>query len=91
VLTASVVELHPLRYTPAGVPALNLTLAHESQVQEAQALRQVQFEVASVVLGPLADTLAQQPVGSRGVFTGFMANRRNRKSLVFHIQQFSLE
>jgi primosomal replication protein N len=40
VLLACIAELDSLRYTPAGLPALNLQLQHESEIVEAGQTRQ---------------------------------------------------
>lgn len=77
-----------MRYTPAGVPALNLKLDHESQVQEAGGMRTVKLSVKAVAFGTLAERLAKQAIGSVWSFSGFLANARQGKSLVFHIQDF---
>jgi len=88
VLGAVVAQVQSLRYTPAGLPALDLRLEHESQLQEAGQDRQVRVEMKAVAFGALAETLARQPIGSRWTFTGFLATPRNGKHPVFHIQQF---
>ncbi len=77
-----------MRYTPAGLPALNLTLEHESQVQEAGQTRQVKVVVKSVAFESLAERLQKQAVGSKWRFKGFLASQRNGKGVVFHIQEF---
>lgn len=87
-LAAVITELAALRYTPAGVPALDLRLEHESRVQEAGQDRQVAASVKAVAFGVLAERLAQQAIGSRWKFQGFLASPRQGKSLVFHIQEF---
>ncbi len=89
VLTASIAELNALRYTPAGVPALDLRLEHESLHQEAGQDRQVKVSAKAVAFGALAERLARQAVGSSWKFNGFVATPRNGKNLVFHIQDFS--
>jgi len=78
-----------LRYTPAGLPALDLKLEHESMVPEAGQDRQVKASVKAVAFGALAERLAKQAIGSVWCFSGFVATPRNGKSLVFHIQEFS--
>ena len=88
-MTACIVEVKPLRYTPAGLPALDLTLEHESEVTEAGSKRQVKASIRAVALGPLAEQVARQAIGSHLKFTGFLGGRRNSTSLVFHIQEFS--
>ncbi|SFE72180.1 restart primosome assembly protein PriB [Paracidovorax wautersii] len=75
-----------MRYTPAGLPALDLRLEHESQQQEAGAQREVRAAVKAVAFGALAERLARQALGSRWKFQGFLATPRNGKGLVFHIQ-----
>jgi primosomal replication protein N len=89
VLTACIAELEAQRYTPAGLPALNLTLEHESEVQEAGQARQVKLVMKAVAFGTLAERIAKQAVGSPWRFDGFMASGRNGKGVVFHIQEFS--
>jgi primosomal replication protein N len=80
--------VEPLRYTPAGIPALNLRLEHESEIVQAGQTRQVKASVKSVALGSVAERLVNQAVGSQWRFTGFLATPRNGKNVVFHIQDF---
>jgi len=87
-LTASVVELQPLRYTPAGVAALELMLEHESEVLEAGQARRVMFQTRAIALGETAHLLADVPLGARLELEGFLAAARKGSSrLVLHIQQ----
>ena len=88
VLTACIVEASALRYTPAGIPALDLRLEHESQVEEAGQARQVKASVKAIALGALAGRLVQQPLGSNWQFNGFLATPRNGKHVTLHIQNF---
>jgi primosomal replication protein N len=88
-LSAVVVQVQSLRYTPAGLPALNLVLEHESTVTELDTPRTVKLQLKALALGALAETLARQGFESAGHFTGFLANARNGKGTVFHIQDFS--
>ncbi|WP_370679569.1 primosomal replication protein N [Comamonas sp. GB3 AK4-5] len=85
-LTACIAEVQPLRYTPAGLPALDLRLDHESQQQEAGTARKVVATVKAVAFGALAERLARQAPGSSWKFQGFLATPRNSKSVVLHIQ-----
>ena len=87
-LSASIVELHALRYTPAGLPALDFRLEHESSVQEAGLTRQVKASVKAVAIGAVAERVQRQPIGSVWRFSGFLATPRNRKSVVLHVQEF---
>jgi len=88
VLNACIVEVSAKRYTPAGLPALDLRLEHESEVQEAGQKRQVKATVKTVALGSLAERIAQLPLCSLWQFSGFLASPRNSKNVVFHIQDF---
>jgi primosomal replication protein N len=88
VLKACIAEAEALRYTPAGLPALNLRLEHESELVEAGQSRQVKAAVKAVAFGALAERLVAQAIGSCWRFSGFLATPRNGKNLVFHIQEF---
>jgi primosomal replication protein N len=44
--------------------------------------------VKAVAFGTLAERLAKQVIGSVWRFNGFLANARQGKSVVFHIQDF---
>jgi len=88
VLTACIAEASALRYTPAGLPALDVRLEHESEVLEAGKPRQVKVAVKAVAFGTLAETLGKQAIGSTWTFAGFLATPRNGKHPVLHIQQF---
>ncbi|WP_313298187.1 primosomal replication protein N [Diaphorobacter sp.] len=85
-LTACIAEVQALRYTPAGLPALDLRLEHESVQQEAGTERQVKAAIKAVAFGALAERLARQALGSNWEFQGFLASPRNGKGVVFHIQ-----
>ena len=86
VLTACIDELQALRYTPAGLPALDLRLVHESSQLEAGSARKVSAAVKAVAFGALAERLARQAPGSSWKFQGFLATPRNSKTVVLHIQ-----
>ena len=89
-LTASVLEIKPLRYTPAGVPVTEMVLAHESSVMEAGAQRHVQLSIAAVALGDVGLLAAQTPLGVLLNIEGFLAPvRKGAGKLVLHIQHVS--
>ncbi|MBW8722211.1 MAG: primosomal replication protein N [Polaromonas sp.] len=85
-LTACIAEASPLRYTPAGIPAANFVLEHESEVVEAGVARQVKLTVRAVAFGALAEQSVKFPLGKPFRFTGFLINARTSKGVVFHIQ-----
>ena len=87
-LTACIAEVKALRYTPAGLPALDLKLEHESTITEVGQERQVKLAVKAVALGTVAEKLGIQPIGSSWQFRGFLGTPRNGKSVVLHIQEF---
>ena len=88
ILSARIAEAQALRYTPAGLPALDLRLEHESETLEAGTQRQVRVEIRAVAFGTDAETLARQAIGSGLRFTGFLAAPRHGKHPVLHIQSF---
>ena len=53
-ITAQIIERKALRYTPAGLPALDLVLQHESEVTEAQLSRKVKLDIKAVAIGEIA-------------------------------------
>ena len=87
-LTAAIAAAKPLRYTPAGVPALDLSLEHVSTPVELGSPRTVNLVLGAVAFGSMAERLAVQSIGSSWKFLGFLANARQGKSVVFHIQEF---
>jgi primosomal replication protein N len=89
-LTASLQEIKTLRHTPAGVPVIEMTLAHESDVREAGHVRRVEMNISAVALGEMALLLIDTPLGCRLEVEGFLAAlRRGSPRLVLHIQQAS--
>jgi len=83
------VQVQSLRYTPAGIPAINIVLEHESQQVELDTPRLVKLQLRAVAFGAQAEILARQGLDSVCEFHGFLANARNGKGVVFHIQDFS--
>ena len=88
VLTACVAELGALRFTPAGLPAVDVRLEHESTIVEAGQSRQVKAAIKAVAFGAVAERLARQALGSLWRFQGFLATPGNGKHPVLHIQDF---
>jgi len=77
-----------MRYTPAGLPALDMRLEHGSDVQEAGQTRQAKANLKAVALGSVAERLVQLPMGQEFKFTGFISSPRNSKQIIFHVQDF---
>jgi primosomal replication protein N len=81
------VALEPIRYTPAGIPLLGLTLKHISEVMEADMKRRAECEVNAVVMGKLASSPLS--VGDHIQASGFLANRSAKSTqLILHITEF---
>ncbi len=91
-LSGCLVEKKAKRYTPAGLPVVELTLAHESQVEEAASQRIVQFEVRVKAVGQVAERIEAVQIGSNVQASGFLAPARQQsKQLIFHLTEFELE
>lgn len=91
VITGQVQQLEPLRYTPAGVAVLSLTLTHQSEVTYDEFQRQLVFDLEVRAVGQLAKTLADIAIGSHLKCQGFFAPKHKASNfLVLHIQQFEL-
>jgi len=89
VLQAEVVQIEPLRYTPAGIPLLNVILRHASEQVEAGMKRKVVCEVAAVMLGDLAKKDLKQ--GAQITARGFLAQRSLKSTqLVMHINHIEI-
>ncbi|GAA5234657.1 primosomal replication protein N [Verticiella sediminum] len=87
-LIASVLECQPLRYTPAGVPVLEMQLEHGGTVTEAGHDRQVELTITAIALGDLARMLASTPMGTTLRVEGFLApTRKGSSRLRLHLQQ----
>ena len=88
VLSAQLVERGAVRYTPAGLPACDFQLKHESQVTEAGQARKVSMEMRAVAIGEIAQRLVALEIGAAGTFAGFLTNQRNGRGAVLHVTEF---
>lgn len=85
-LTGQLLERGVLRYTPAGLPAIEFRLGHESEQIEAEKPRKVECEMACLALGPTALLLKDAAPGDTLALTGFVAARSVKsKSPVLHV------
>ena len=85
VLSARIAERAALRYTPAGLPALDLGLEHESQVTQEGQVRKVSMTLRALAIGSIVGAVADVPLGQARCFEGFLATSRNGRGLLFHI------
>lgn len=87
-LCATVLECQPMRYTPAGVPVVEMQLEHGSEVIEAGRPRRVEMVLPALAMGDLARMLANTPLGTVLQLQGFLApTRKGSSRLRLHLQQ----
>ena len=88
-LTGTLTAIDAVRYTPAGIPIVEIKVAHESTQSEAGRNRQVVIEVMALAAGEVARKLAASPLGARVRLDGFLAHKgKSRVQLVLHINEF---
>jgi primosomal replication protein N len=88
-LVARIDSISMLRYSPVGVPVLDFMLLHESTVVEANEPRKIQLEMKSIAIGSLAERVQGFELGSIWSFDGFLGSSKNKKSVVFHVQEIN--
>ena len=90
-LDATVAQRDELRFTPAGIPVLHLTLMHASTQPEAGGVRKVDCEMAAIAFADVARGLANVDTGTALRCEGFIARRyRTGTSVALHISRFDL-
>ncbi len=87
VLDGLVVERRALRYTPAGIPALDFVVAHESTQTETVTMavsggrqqgQRISLQLSAVAFGPLAAQINEASLDSRWTFEGHLAAKPAR-------------
>lgn len=89
---ASVIEKGALRYTPAGLPAIDVMLRHESQqapLAEESRPRTVAFEIRGRAIGAVAEALNGAALGTPRSLEGFLGGNRNGRGVVLHIERIA--
>jgi primosomal replication protein N len=90
-LDATLSERGDLRYTPAGIPALECVLRHASVQPEAGGERRVECELAAVAFGEPAKALSRVSPGTALRCKGFLARRyRTGITVALHVNEFEL-
>ena len=88
-LSGTLIAIDAVRYTPAGIPLVELKISHESSQIEAGRTRSVICELAAVAAGEGARKLAVSPLGARIQARGFLAHPgKSKVRLVLHINEF---
>jgi len=85
VLSARLIERGALRYTPAGLPALDFRLEHQSELSEDNQVRKVSLQVRAIAIGAITQALSALALGDAGTFAGFLSGTRNGRGLLFHV------
>jgi primosomal replication protein N len=91
VLSGEVVQLEPLRYTPAGLPLLSFVVRHVSEQIEAGTKRKVECEMAVMAIGDIANQAKQIQLTSQVKLAGFIAKRSLKSTqLVLHLNALEI-
>ncbi len=91
-LSAVVVERKAKRYTPAGLPVVEMLVQHQSAVQEAGLSRTIELFMSVKAIGTIAEQLELVPLGATLRCEGFLAPARQQsKRLNLHLTKFELE
>jgi primosomal replication protein N len=91
VLNGEVVQLEPLRFTPAGLPLLSFVVRHVSEQIEAGIKRQVECEMTVVAIGDIADKAKAVQAGNQVKLAGFIAKRSLKSTqLVLHLNALEI-
>lgn len=90
-LTGRLAATATLRHTPAGLPTVQLRIAHVSQQEEGGRARRVEFEAEGLAFGAVAVELAKLPPGCPLGLTGFLDRKsaRNPQPIV-HVTEYVL-
>jgi primosomal replication protein N len=90
VLSAQLIARGPLRYTPAGLPAIDLSLRHESTLTQQGQLRKVSLEVKARAIGDITDRVGMLELGGLCAFGGFLGSQRNGRGIVVHVTELDV-
>ncbi len=91
VLSGEVVQIEPLRYTPAGLPLLSFVVRHASEQLEAGIKRKVECEMAVVAIGDIARQAQNIQLSSQVKLAGFIAKRSLKSTqLVLHLNALEI-
>ncbi len=86
-VTGTLQERQSLRYTPAGVPALDMQIEHPSEDQSGH---DATVNLSGVAFGLVAQTLVSTPLGSKLKLDGFLRHSAKSKKLIVQIESFEI-
>jgi primosomal replication protein N len=92
IISGALIQIEPLRYSPAGVPIAEAVIHHRSSQTVATQARQVECELTVQASGPLAAQLSQQTAGTQLELEGVL-NRRsvNSRQLILILNRIEKE
>jgi primosomal replication protein N len=92
VISGALIQVDPVRYSPAGVPIAEAVILHRSSQTVAAQARQVECELTVQASGPLAGQLAQLSSGTQVKLEGAL-NRRsvNSRQLILILNRIEKE
>ena len=92
VISGALIQVDPVRYSPAGVPIAEAVIQHRSSQSLAMQARQVECELTIQASGPLAGQLAQLATGTQIKLEGAL-NRRsvNSRQLILILNRIEKE
>ena len=91
-LSGTIAAREALRYTPAGIPVLALTLEHESGQIEGGVARRVALQIDVIAVGALAQPMDRLQIGQPVSVRGFLANRSRRsRRVMLHVNEFEID
>jgi primosomal replication protein N len=92
VISGALIQVDPVRYSPAGVPIAEAVILHRSSQTVAAQARQVECELTVQASGSLASQLAQLSSGTQVKLEGAL-NRRsvNSRQLILILNRIEKE
>ena len=85
VIDGRLLKRSALRYTPAGIPVVDLVLGHSSNQIEAGGRREARCEITAVAIGELAVRLSAAKINQPLQISGFLAQHSiGNRRLVLH-------
>ena len=86
VIDARLLKRSALRHTPAGIPAIDLVLGHQSIQLEAGMAREARCEVEAVAIGDVAVELSTRKINQPLQIRGFLTQHSMKdRKLVMHV------
>ena len=90
-LSGVILKVEPIRYTPAGLPVLQMELDHRSEQMEVGIPVKIEFAMKVKVVGEIAQEIARLPVGTEIAVKGFLARASRRSdATVLHVNSYKL-